>query len=117
MGAAVLQSSDQCWSILAEATTGERNVMSQKAHYFKIGLFIIGATLLAIVGVIVLGSGRWFENVRMVETYFTESVQGLEIGAPVRLHGVRLGRVESIRLAREEYKICLLYTSPSPRDS
>lgn len=105
MGAAVLQSPDQCWSILAEATTGQRNVMSQKAHYFKIGLFVLGATLLAIIGIIVLGSGRWFENVRMVETYFTESVQGLEIGAPVRLHGVRLGRVESIRLAREEYKI------------
>ena len=41
----------------------------------------------------------------MVETYFNESVQGLEIGAPVRLRGVRMGRVESIRLAREEYNI------------
>ena len=105
MGAAVLQSSNQCWSILAGATTDKRNVMSQKPHYFKIGLFVLGATLLAVVGIIVLGSGRWFESVRMVETYFTESVQGLEIGAPVRLRGVRLGRVESIRLAREEYKI------------
>jgi ABC-type transporter Mla subunit MlaD len=105
MGAAVLQSSKQYWSILTEATTDKRNVMSQKAHYFKIGLFVVGATLLAVVGVIVLGSSRWFESVRMVETYFTESVQGLEIGAPVRLRGVRLGRVESIRLAREEYEI------------
>jgi phospholipid/cholesterol/gamma-HCH transport system substrate-binding protein len=105
MGAAVLQSSNQCWSILAEATSDKRNVMSQKAHYFKIGLFVLAASLLAVVGVIVLGSGRWFESMRMVETYFTESVQGLEIGAPVRLRGVRLGQVESIRLAREEYKI------------
>ena len=79
--------------------------MSQKAHYFKIGLFVIGTTILAVIGIIVLGGGEWFERVRMVETYFSESVQGLEIGAPVRLRGVRLGRVESIRLAREEYKI------------
>lgn len=79
--------------------------MSQKAPYFKIGLFVIGATFLAVIGIIVLGRGRWFERVRMVETYFTESVQGLEIGAPVRLRGVRMGRVESIRLVREEYEI------------
>jgi ABC-type transporter Mla subunit MlaD len=79
--------------------------MSQRAHYFKIGLFVIGAITLAVVGIIILGGGKWFERVWMVETYFTESVQGLEIGAPVRLHGVRTGRVESIRLAREEYNI------------
>ena len=79
--------------------------MSQKAHYFKIGLFVIGATVVAVVGMIVLGSGKWFERVALVETYFTESVQGLEIGAPVRLRGVKMGRVESIRLAREEYNI------------
>lgn len=79
--------------------------MRQQAHYFKIGLFIIGATTLAIVGIVVLGGGKWFERMTMVETYFNESVQGLEIGAPVRLRGVRMGRVESIRLAREEYNI------------
>ena len=79
--------------------------MNQKAHYFKIGLFVIGATSLAVAGIILLGNVRWFESVRMVETYFSESVQGLEIGAPVRLRGVRMGRVESIRLAREEYMI------------
>lgn len=79
--------------------------MRQQAHYFKIGLFVVGATILAVVGITVLGGGKWFERVTMVETYFNESVQGLEIGAPVRLRGVRMGRVESIRLAREEYNI------------
>jgi len=79
--------------------------MSQQAHYFKIGLFVVGATVLAVIGIIVLGAGKWFERSTMVETYFFESVQGLEIGAPVRLRGVRVGRVESIRLAREEYGV------------
>lgn len=79
--------------------------MSQQAHYFKIGLFVVGATALAIVGIIVLGAGKWFERSTMVETYFRESVQGLEIGAPVRLRGVPVGRVESIRLVREEYGV------------
>lgn len=79
--------------------------MSQQVHYFKIGLFVVGATALAVVGIVVLGAGKWFEKATMVETYFTESVQGLEVGAPVRLRGVPVGRVESIRLAREEYGI------------
>jgi phospholipid/cholesterol/gamma-HCH transport system substrate-binding protein len=79
--------------------------MSQQAHYFKIGLFVIGATALVVVGIVVLGAGKWFERSTLVETYFYESVQGLEVGAPVRLRGVRVGRVESIRLAREEYGI------------
>ncbi|HEX6951027.1 MAG TPA: MlaD family protein, partial [Nitrospira sp.] len=79
--------------------------MSQQAHYFKIGLFVVAATALAVIGIIVLGAGKWLEKSAMVETYFFESVQGLEIGAPVRLRGVRVGRVESIRLAREEYGV------------
>ncbi|HET7909120.1 MAG TPA: MlaD family protein, partial [Nitrospira sp.] len=79
--------------------------MSQQAHYFKIGLFVVGATAVAIAGIIILGAGKWFEKSAMVETYFYESVQGLEVGAPVRLRGVRVGRVESIRLAREEYGV------------
>jgi phospholipid/cholesterol/gamma-HCH transport system substrate-binding protein/paraquat-inducible protein B len=79
------------------------NVVSQQAHYFKIGLFVVAATALAVIGIIVLGAGKWLEKSAMVETYFFESVQGLEIGAPVRLRGVRVGRVESIRLAKEEY--------------
>jgi paraquat-inducible protein B len=80
-------------------------VMSQQAHYFKIGLFVVGATALVVIGIIILGAGKWLEKSAMVETYFFESVQGLEIGAPVRLRGVRVGRVESIRLAREEYGV------------
>jgi phospholipid/cholesterol/gamma-HCH transport system substrate-binding protein len=81
--------------------------MSQRAHYFKIGLFVVGATALAVVGIIVFGAGKLFEKSTLVETYFMESVQGLELGAPVRLRGVRVGRVESIRLAREEYGILI----------
>ncbi|BCA54556.1 glycerophosphoryl diester phosphodiesterase [Nitrospira sp. KM1] len=81
--------------------------MKQKAHFFKIGLFVTGAMSLALAAVIILGAGKWFEKKILVETYFSESVQGLEVGAPVRLRGVHVGRVEAIKLAREEYRIPL----------
>jgi len=77
--------------------------MTRQAHYFKIGLFVVTAVAIAVVGIVVLGAGKWFEKKTLVETYFIESVQGLEVGAPVRLRGVPVGRVESISLAREEY--------------
>ncbi len=79
--------------------------MTQKVHYFKVGFFVVTAVALAVVGLIVLGSGKFFQQRIEVETYFHESVQGLEIGAPVRVRGVRVGKVESIRLAREAYRV------------
>lgn len=81
------------------------NSMSANANYFKIGLFILVAVAIAVLGVVVLGGGKLFEKKTLVETYFKESVQGLEVGAPVRVRGVRVGRVESIHLAREEYRL------------
>ncbi len=78
--------------------------MTQKARYFKIGLFVVTATAIAVAGIVVLGAGKFFERKVEVETYFHESVQGLEVGAPVRVRGVRVGKVESIKLAREVYR-------------
>lgn len=88
--------------------------MSAKANFFKIGLFIICAVAIAVVGIVVLGAGKLFERKILVETYFIESVQGLEIGAPVRIRGVRVGKVEAIQLAREEYKMEFTPENPFP---
>ena len=51
-----------------------------KLSYFKIGLFVISATVLAVIGIIVLGVGSVFQRAALVETYIEESVQGLDIG-------------------------------------
>ena len=40
---------------------------------------------------------------------------GLDIALPVQLGPVQLGPVQTYRLV-DEFMICLLYTSPSPRD-
>jgi len=79
--------------------------MSAKANYFKIGLFVITAALIAVIIVIVLGAGMLFREELIVETYIDGSVQGLDVGAPVKFRGVKVGEVKEITLVRMAYKI------------
>jgi phospholipid/cholesterol/gamma-HCH transport system substrate-binding protein len=71
--------------------------------YFKIGLFVISATILGMLGVVVLGVGSIFQKKTWVETYIDESVQGLDVGSPVKFRGVPVGKVEQITLTSVEY--------------
>jgi phospholipid/cholesterol/gamma-HCH transport system substrate-binding protein len=71
--------------------------------YFKIGVFVITATVIGVVGVIILGVGAIFQKQVLVETYIDESVQGLDIGSPVKFRGVQVGKVEQITLTSVQY--------------
>src|SRR6266478_6323715 len=72
--------------------------------YFKIGLFVISATVLAVIGIVVLGVGSVFQRTALVETYIEESVQGLDVGSPMKFRGVLVGKVEEITLTSAEYR-------------
>jgi len=75
----------------------------EKLSYFKIGLFVISATVIGVIGVVVLGVGTVLQKNALVETYIDESVQGLDVGSPVKFRGVPVGRVEQISLTSAEY--------------
>lgn len=77
--------------------------MSERANYVKIGLFVIGAIIIAVAAIIVLGAGSLFQKQILVETYFDESVQGLDIGSAVKVRGVKVGKVEAITLVDSVY--------------
>jgi len=74
-----------------------------KLSYFKIGLFVISATVIGVIGLVVLGVGTVLQRKALVETYIDESVQGLDVGSPVKFRGVPVGRVEQISLTSAEY--------------
>jgi phospholipid/cholesterol/gamma-HCH transport system substrate-binding protein/paraquat-inducible protein B len=74
-----------------------------KLSYFKIGLFVISATVIAVIGIVVLGVGSVFQRTALVETYIEESVQGLDIGSPMKFRGVLVGKVEEITLTSAVY--------------
>jgi phospholipid/cholesterol/gamma-HCH transport system substrate-binding protein/paraquat-inducible protein B len=71
--------------------------------YFKVGLFVIAASVIAVIGVILLGVGAVFQKTTLVETYIDESVQGLDIGSAVKFRGVQIGKVEAITLTSVVY--------------
>lgn len=72
------------------------------SRYFKLGLFIVIGAGLICAAVIVLGAGRLLERKVEAETLFDESVDGLEVGTPVKYRGVQIGRVESITFAADQ---------------
>ncbi len=72
--------------------------MKEKLNKTLIGAFVIGAIILAVAGIILLGSGELFSQRPRYVMYFEGSVKGLYEGAPVVFRGVRIGSVKNISL-------------------
>lgn len=65
---------------------------------FTIGAFIVGAMVLIFIALLFFSGGRLFSEKEPVIMYFEGSVQGLQVGAPVKLKGVVLGEITDIQL-------------------
>ena len=76
--------------------------MSIRANPTAIGLFLIGALILAVGGTAALASTTWFEKRSTFISFFQESVNGLEQGAPVKFQGVPVGTVTEILIQIDE---------------
>jgi len=83
--------------------------MSRKANYFKIGAFVIIGFAIAVIGIVVFGAGKFFRHKIMIETYLDQSVQGLNVGAPLKYQGVQVGNVKEIGFAFNYYPTSYTY--------
>jgi len=81
--------------------------MSKPANKTVIGIFVVGAIALAVIAIVVLGSGKFFKQTLRAVCYFEGSVGGLNIGAPVIFRGVRIGSVTDVILSVESSKLIL----------
>ena len=77
--------------------------MEAKTHDFKLGVFVLASLSLLSAGLFAFGAARYFQKVDVVETYFNENADGLSVGAPVTLRGVRIGRVTRIDFSWNVY--------------
>jgi len=81
------------------STVGRREVATTAANHWKLGLFVVTA-LAAVVGLTFwLGSYLFQRESFEAISYFDESVQGLEVGSPVKWRGVTVGTVRDITVA------------------
>ena len=72
--------------------------MTQQASKTLIGGFVVGALALAVAGIMIFGSGKFFKKTTEYSMYFHESVKGLNQGAPVVFQGVKIGSVVNIQI-------------------
>lgn len=74
------------------------------AQYYRLGIFVLIGAAALVALVLVFGARNLFDKTMIVETYIKESVQGLDVGAPVRFRGVRIGQVKLINLSGQMYE-------------
>ena len=73
-----------------------------RANPTAIGSFLIGAVIIIIAGTAILAGNTWFTNRTTFVSYFKETVNGLEEGAPVKFQGAPVGTVSNIRIQIDE---------------
>jgi paraquat-inducible protein B len=76
---------------------------ASKPNYFAIGLFIVIGLAILAGGLIAFGAGQIFRPRIYFETYLDGSVQGIDVGSPVKYRGVLIGKVSQISFSFNDY--------------
>jgi len=84
--------------------------MEEKQRYYRLGAFVIVTLTILFAILFILGGRSLFQTKLRFETYFNQSVAGLEIGSPVRFRGVPWGTVVEIETS------AVLYEQDVPAD-
>ena len=98
---------------------------------WKLGLFIVVTVAMGIASLFWLAQGRFRRDTFSAVAYFDESVQGLEVGSPMKFRGVPTGVVSDITIAPDRrhvqvtsevywdvmLRLGILTEKPTPRSS
>ncbi len=72
--------------------------MSKQASPAKIGGFVVGAIGLVVLAILVVSDNKFLIHKDRFVIYFEGTINGLKVGAPVKLKGVQVGQVTDVRV-------------------
>src|SRR5579871_4558968 len=72
--------------------------MAKRVNPTIIGLFVVGSFAVLLAALVVVGSGKLFRQPLRFICMFPGDLNGLKVGAPVKVRGVQIGTVEAIKL-------------------
>ena len=72
--------------------------MAKRVSSTAIGAFVLASLALAAVVAVVLGSGQLFRHPHYYICMFQGNLNGLKVGAAVKVKGVQIGTVKKIGL-------------------
>src|SRR6202012_2792240 len=73
-------------------------IMAKRVSSTAIGAFVVASLAILVATLTVVGSGRLFQKPIQFVCMFRGDLNGLKVGAPVKVRGVQVGSVASIRL-------------------
>ncbi len=76
--------------------------MKTKLSPAAVGVFVIGAFAIGLIALLSFGGMSLFTKPHRFMVYFDESIHGLDLGSPVKLRGVRVGRVVDLAVHYDE---------------
>lgn len=71
-------------------------------RYARIGAFVAGAVAILVTALVFIGGGKLFSEQKKFVAYFSGSVKGLTVGAPVNFRGARVGSVVDVAVVYDE---------------
>jgi len=72
--------------------------VAKRVNPTLVGAFVLGAFLLVIAAILLLGGENIFAQKRRYVVYFGDSIKGLTVGSPVTFKGVVVGRVANLKV-------------------
>jgi paraquat-inducible protein B len=73
--------------------------MAARTNHWKLGLFVASGAVVLLLIIGGLGAAIMHRAVGKYVSYFDESVQGLDVGSPIKFRGVTIGTVGAINVA------------------
>ena len=78
--------------------------MKTKVSPAVVGAFALGAFALGVIALLAFGGVNLFSKPQRFVVYFDESIHVLDLGSPVKLRGVRVGRVAELVVRYDQAK-------------